>query len=166
MFQCGDLIVYGNNGVCEVTAVAPLEMATDDRLYYVLKNRLSNGVAYVPVDSKVYMRAVMSEAEAKKLIREIPKINTDEFKNITVRDAQRVYRETLQTYDSQKVIALIKHIVESGEQKRSVGKKLTSTEERFLEQAKRIIESELSVALNMDIGEVAQYILQSISKEC
>ena len=166
MFQCGDLIVYGNNGVCEVTAVAPLESSTDNRLYYALKNRLSNGVAYVPVDSGVYMRAVMSEAEAKNLIKQIPKISTDAFKNVTVRDAQRVYRETLQTYDSQKVLALIKHIVTSGEQKRSVGKKLTSTEERFLEQAKRIIESELSVALNMEIGEVSNYILQSIGKEC
>lgn len=166
MFQCGDLIVYGNNGVCKVTEISPLESSSDDRLYYVLKNLLSNGVAYVPVDSKVYMRAVMSKADAEKLIKQIPKINTDEFKNITIRDAQRVYRETLQTYNSERVIALIKHIVESGEQKRSMGKKLTSTEERFLEQAKRIVESELSVALNMDISEVSQYILQSIGKEC
>ena len=60
MFKCGDLIVYGNNGVCEVTAVAPLASSTDNRLYYALKNKISNGVAYVPVDSGVYMRPVMS----------------------------------------------------------------------------------------------------------
>lgn len=163
MFQCGDLIVYGNNGVCEVTAVAPLANGTDDRLYYALKNKLSNGVAYVPVDSSVYMRPVMSKADAKKLIKEIPNIKTNAFANVGIRDAGRVYREVLQSYDSFKVIGLIKHIIENGEIKRKLGKKLTSTEERFLEQARRIVESELAVALQIDIDEVEEVILKSIN---
>ncbi len=163
MFQIGDLIVYGNNGVCEVTAVAPLENGVDDRLYYILKNKQTNGVAYVPTDSKVYMRPVMSKSEAERLIKSIPTIKTGEFANVSVRDAGRVYRETLQSYDSQKIISLIKHIIENGEIKRTLGKKLTSTEERFLEQAKRIIESELAEALNVDIGEVSDIILKTVN---
>lgn len=164
MFKCGDLIVYGNNGVCEVTAIAPLASSTDNRLYYALKNKISNGVAYVPVDSGVYMRPVMSKEEANNLIKEIPNIKTNAFSNVGIRDAGRVYREALQSYDSMQVISLIKHIVENGEIKRKLGKKLTSTEERFLEQARRIIESELAVALNIEIEEVEKVILKSISK--
>ncbi len=163
MFQCGDLIVYGNNGVCEVTSVAPLADSTDGRIYYALRNMVSNGVAYVPVDSGVFMRPVMSKTEAKNLIKEIPNIKTNEFSNVGIRDAARIYRETLQSYDSLKVISLIKHIVENGEIKRRLGKKLTSTEERFLEQARRIIETEIAVALNINVEEAAEVILKSIN---
>lgn len=166
MFHCGDLIVYGNNGVCEVTDIAPLENSTDNRIYYILKNRLSNGVAYVPVDSPVYMRAVMSKDEVQNIISAIPTLKTDEFENINVRDASRVYRETLQTYDTLKIVALIKHIIASCEKKREQGKKITTTEERFLDQAKKVIESEFSVALNIEIDEVSNYILKCVNKGC
>lgn len=163
MFQCGDLIVYGNNGVCEVTEVAPLANSLDGRLYYALRNKVSNGIAYVPVDSGVFMRPVMTKTQAKELIKEIPNVKTSAFANVGIRDAGRVYREVLQSYDSLKVIALIKHIIENGEIKRKLGKKLTSTEERFLEQARRIVETELSIVLEIDVDEVEKVILKSIN---
>lgn len=163
MFNCGDLIVYGNNGVCIVEQITTLDGSPDkERLYYVLKNRSSNGVAYVPVDGNVHLRPVMSEAEALQLIDKIPSIETVQFENIPTRQAQKVYRDALLSYDSEVALGVIKHIRATGEKKRNQGKKLSSTEERYLEQAMRIIDSELTAALNKSVQELHEYIEKRI----
>lgn len=38
MFEIGDFIVYGNNGICEVKDITTISMkdAPKDRLYYLL----------------------------------------------------------------------------------------------------------------------------------
>ena len=56
MFQKGDLIVYGNMGVCRVEAVeapAGLPGAGEKKLYYKLDPVYETGTVYIPVDAKV-----------------------------------------------------------------------------------------------------------------
>ena len=54
MFNVGDRIVYGNNGVCVVKDVipSPFGKKDDDRLFYVLAPVYDSGnmVIYTPVD--------------------------------------------------------------------------------------------------------------------
>lgn len=68
MFQPGDLIVYGNNGVCRVIKVGKPEVtvANGKRLYYTLQPLYSTEIIYTPVDSGVFMRPVISRDEAGK----------------------------------------------------------------------------------------------------
>lgn len=76
MFLVGDKIVYGENGVCTVKKVAPLDMsgAPQDKLYYHLCPLVGSGTYFTPVDSGAYMRPVMSRQEAEALIDAIPGI--------------------------------------------------------------------------------------------
>ncbi len=160
MFNCGDLIVYGNNGVCRVEKITTLDSDTahKDKLYYVLKNLSSQGMAYVPVDSAVFMRSVMSRDEALALIDKIPTTDTAMFDNIPQRELQKAYREALQSHSQEAVISLIKHIRLTASRKQLLKKKLSATEERFLEQALKVMGSEFSVALGVDLAEVEEYI--------
>ena len=66
MFTVGDKIIYGENGVCTVEKIAPLEMsgASEEKLYYYLTPFTGSGRYFAPVDSGAYMRPVMSRAEA------------------------------------------------------------------------------------------------------
>ena len=163
MFQCGDLIVYGNNGVCVVERVTTLEGSPNkEQLYYVLKNKSSNGTAYVPVNSPVHMRHIMTKEQALALIDKIPFVETKQFAGIATRQAQKVYRDALLSYDSETVVGVIKHLRATGEKKHSLGKKLSSTEERYLEQAQRIIDSELCAAMEMTVEQLRGFISKRI----
>lgn len=167
MFKCGELIVYGNNGVCRIEEITTLNSDTADkgRLYYVLKNLTSNGIAYIPVDSNVYMRPVMSRIEADRLIDKIPLIDTSCFDKVSPRELQKVYRDVLLSHNSELTVSLIKHILRTERLKQIQKKKLSATEERYLEQAIKIIGSEFATALNIDFSEVKQYILNRIGTE-
>ena len=68
MYSVGEKIVYGENGVCTVIKVAPLEIsgASKDKLYYYLAPLIGTGVYYSPVDSGAFMRPVISREEAEK----------------------------------------------------------------------------------------------------
>ena len=65
MYTVGDKIIYGENGVCTVEKIAPLEMSgASEKLYYYLTPYTGSGTYFAPVDSAAYMRPVMSRAEA------------------------------------------------------------------------------------------------------
>ena len=77
MFAKGDLIVYGNTGVCRVDEVGRRDHVPKeyrDKLYYTLSPFYSEGVIYAPVDTPVFMRHVLSRAAADELILKIPRI--------------------------------------------------------------------------------------------
>lgn len=78
MFAAGDLVIYGGNGVCEVTEVGPLRGsrgAERKRLYYTLRPRSGTETIYAPVDTPVYMRGIISREEAERLIDCIPELS-------------------------------------------------------------------------------------------
>ena len=164
MFKCGDLIVYGNNGVCRVEEITCID-AANDKLYYVLKNLSSNGTAYVPVDGNVYIRPVMSKDEMTCIIDKIPEITTEIFNGIQPRDLQKVYRDTLLSHDSIAILSLIKHIRSTAKKKQALKKKLSVTEERFLDQALKVIGSELSAAFDVDIIKAKEDILNRLEND-
>ena len=63
MFEVGDKIVYGENGVCTVEKIEPLAMsgASRDKLYYHLRPLIGSGTYYAPVGSGAFMRPVMPQ---------------------------------------------------------------------------------------------------------
>ena len=82
MYQIDDLIMYGSTGVCRVSDITEQVFNDDDKIYYVLEPLYQSGVIYAPVDNeKVFMRPVISEEEAKRLIDDIPAIHTEIYRN-------------------------------------------------------------------------------------
>jgi len=161
VFKCGDLIVYGNNGVCSVEEITTLnsDAADKDKLYYVLKNLSSNGVAYIPVDSNVYIRPIMSRDEMNKIVEAIPQISTDRFDKVQPKELQKVYRDALLSYDTLTIISVIKHISITAKRKQLLKRKLSATEDRFLQQGLKVIGSEVSASLDIDINEAKNFII-------
>lgn len=71
MFEKGEYIIYGSNGVCEVQDYMNAAGEGDNRIYYVLAPMRSKGsTIFSPVDNqKVFMRKVMTKEEARELLR-------------------------------------------------------------------------------------------------
>ena len=75
MYTIGEKIIYGENGVCTVAKVAPLESSgASNKLFYHLEPLIGSGVYFAPVDSGAFMRPVISREEAEALIEAIPNI--------------------------------------------------------------------------------------------
>ena len=80
MFEIGELIIYGGNGVCRVEKIGPIDtgMGTKGRMYYTL-NPLKNKDSriFTPVDNeKVIMRPTMTKEDALALIDQIQNVET------------------------------------------------------------------------------------------
>lgn len=113
MFEKGSLMVYDTTGVCRVEDIGVpegLPVAREGREYYKLTPVFGSGTIYIPVDTKVFMRPVISRQEAERLIRKIPEIreNLCESKNQKVLEDH--YKESLMTHDCEDLIQLIKTV--------------------------------------------------------
>lgn len=163
MFKIGDKVVYGSNGVCEITSISTLESsAQKDRLYYILHNLVTGGTAYVPTDSEVYLCAIMNKTEAQKLISEIPNVPFEHLSEINPKEAQKCYKDILLSHDRLKIIGLIKFLKFTELRKKSQKKKLSIIEERYLSQALIVIGSELGASLELSKEKVEEMVQKAL----
>ena len=80
MFEIGEHIVYGINGICRVESIGPSPYDKNDtRTFYLLipVNNPMCSTIYTPVDNeRVPMRRLMTREEIEKLILALPEIET------------------------------------------------------------------------------------------
>ena len=162
MYQAGDYIVYGTSGVCRVDEVKPSPFEDEaDRQYYTLTPVTGTETIYIPVDSPVFTRPVISKEKAEELVREIPNIDIDHFTSHSMRLSSEHYQEVLQSHDCGDLVQLIKTVY--AKSKRS-GRRLSQVDQRYRKRAEELLNSELSVALGIPLKEVPAYINQRIGK--
>ena len=164
MFKIGEKVVYSSNGVCKINEITKLNLntANKDKLYCVLENLENKGIAYIPIDSTVYLRPVMSKEETEILISKISSISISDFGVVNPKEMPKVCQETISTHDNEKIIALIKFLRTIELQKKADKKKLSATEERYLSQAIMIIGSEISCSLGISKDELKDIIFNSV----
>ncbi len=167
MFEVGDFIIYGNNGVCRVDAVGATELAglSKDRMYYTLspiyerKSRL-----FTPVDNeKVIMRAVISKEEAYKLLEEIKKIDF-----LWVQDEKRreeSYKEAFRKCDYRELAKMIKAIYFHKEARQAEGKKISASDDRYFHIAEETLYGELAISFDMDKEKVKEVVIASVESQ-
>ena len=87
MYEIGQLIVYGNEGVCRVEEIGTPKISGVDkhREYYTLAPIYREGKVFTPVDSKVFMRPVITREEALALIDRIPQMTAQVYENSNLR---------------------------------------------------------------------------------
>ena len=112
MFQIGEYVVHGNDGICEVKDITQLELpgGSSKRQYYLLvPQKEKNGRIYSPVESsKVQTRKVITKQEADTLIREIPAIQAAWVENEKLRE--NVYKEAIKSCDLRELVKIIKNM--------------------------------------------------------
>ena len=162
MYKIGEKIIYGENGVCTVKNIAPLEMdgARKETLYYYLTPLVGSGTYFAPVDTSAFMRPVISREEAEALIDAMPGIPPAICYDNRYNHVDAFYRDLFKLHTNEALVSVIK-----GLQCRMAEKKTRSTRaEATMKRAKDILHGELSVALEMDMNEVEAYILERIGE--
>lgn len=167
MFDIGDYVVYGHNGICQVEDITnPGFSGVDkEKKYYVLQPLHTKGSKiYSPVDNKkVLMRSVMSGEEAEKLIEEIPIIEVLWIGNEKMREES--YKAAMLTCEPVEWVKIIKTLYLRGKDRIRQGKKITATDERYLKLAEESLYSELAFALNREKDEMEDYITRRINRQ-
>lgn len=164
MYEIGQLIVYGNEGVCRVEEIGTPKISGVDkhRDYYTLAPIYREGKVFTPVDSKVFMRPVISREEALALIDRIPEMTAEVYENSNLRFLNEHYQHCIQNYTCADLLQLIKDVRAKRRQMIERGKKLGLVDERYMKRAEEMLHGELAVALEMPREQVPKFISDTL----
>ncbi|MBQ7759213.1 CarD family transcriptional regulator [Anaerotignum sp.] len=166
MFQKGEYVIYGNNGICRIEEIGiPVgtPMGRSGKEYYTLAPVFGSGSIYAPVDTKVFMRAILTKEQAEHLIEQIPDIQEEEFEGRDVRALSEKYKGCLDTHQCEDLVKLIKTVYIKEKTMVENGKKLAKTEQEFGKLAKELLHREFSMALGIPYEEVEVYITEKVN---
>lgn len=164
MYQKGEYVVCGNNGICQVDGITTLNLEGVDknRQYYLMHPVFSSGsTVYRPADTDDgSIRPALNREEASALLKEIPSIET-----IPIADEktlEKTYRELIHSSDPKALVQLIKTIHLRKEKRLLKGFKVTALDSRYFKQAEDFLYGELSVALDISRAEMKTYMAELI----
>ena len=163
MFQIGEYVVHGNDGICEVKDITQLELpgGSSKRQYYLLvPQKEKNGRIYSPVESsKVQTRKVITKQEADTLI---PAIQAAWVENEKLRE--NVYKEAIKSCDLRELVKIIKNMYLRRQERISSGKKATVLDDRYFKLAEDKLYSELVFATGKDRNQIEKQIEQQAAQ--
>ena len=164
MYQVGDWIFYGNTGACQVTDVSEQKIPGMDQevLYYTLRPLDESCTISTPARGKVFMRPLITKAEAEALIQSIPKIDVAAYHNSVLRQLSDHYEAALNTHDCFSLIKMTMSIHAKREQAELQKRKLGAVDEKFMKRAEELLFGELAIALGIEKEEVPTYIQSRI----
>lgn len=167
MFEKGEYIIYGRSGICKIEDISHLSISGADkqRLYYVLAPLNTRGSrVYFPVDKKdANARRLISEQEAWALLDEMRDIPEIGIPNEKLRED--AYRQALNSCDYRQWAAIIKTLYQRKQMRISRGKKMGTTDERYMKLAEDALYSELAFVMGKDRAEMVPFIEEYVGRK-
>ena len=159
MYEIGEKIIYGENGVCTVEKIAPLESG-DGKLYYYLTPLIGSGTYFTPVDSKAFMRPVMSREAAEAFIDSIPEIQPAICRDTRFNHVDAFYKELFKQHSCEALVSIVKGLNDRMSQRKTK----SSRAEAIMKRARDMLHGELATALDMDLKQVEAYIASRLGE--
>ncbi len=151
MYQIGELVQYGNSGVCRIEEIVQgvPGLQKDTRCYLLIPVSGRDGRIYSPVDSgKVKMRRILSSEEVKDLMGKAPQI--EELTIVNEKQCESIYKEELYSVDCYRWLGLLKTLYARRAARLEAGKKVTATDERYLKNVEERLKEELSIVIGTE----------------
>ena len=165
MFNKNDYIIYGSMSVCKIVDIVEEDNPYIGRKsYYVIQPVYSdkNTIIKIPTDSKkIFMRHLLSKDEVMSIIESIPNLEITKIENDKERSVY--YKSVIKNSLCEELTELIKGITIDEQEKLSIGKKLSKTEEDFKKAAEKLIDEEFATVLDIPVQDVQSFILNHIS---
>lgn len=159
MFQQGQQVIYGGNGVCRIEEIIERDIGVlGVKQVYVI--RLATGLtSYVPVESNVFMRALITPEEAEQVLADYPSIGIRTFAGSNSKALSDQYRAIIARHDPREMLCLYKSLHNKVEQAQIAGKKPGTMDERFASAALDQVAQELSIVLRRSMQEICTQLL-------
>ncbi len=165
MFGVGEYIVYGQNGICRIEDITHPDISgyDDNRLYYVLvPERSRESRLFCPTDNtKVVLRKIVTAEEAMDAIGEAETMEPLTVANDRMRD--ECYKNVMKSCELKQWLQIIKTLLIRKKEREAAGKKITATDERYLNAAQDVLYTEVAIATGKNKDEVKQLVLSAVS---
>ena len=164
MFGVNDVVCYGAQGVCRITALEMRSFGGAEELYYILAPLGTVGATiYVPADNEMLtgrMRHILSPEEIDELIREVlweqPEWEADENRR------KAYYHELLGGGDRRALIRQIKALYQHRNEQEKRDRRLHACDERFLKDAEKLLYDEFALVLHIRHDQVLPLIMEQL----
>lgn len=159
MYQVGDHVIYGHDGVCRVEEIGTPNQSGFDRQreYYRLMPQHRSGTIYVPVTgTRIVMRPPVAPEELNALLNGFEELPLLEDIPAEGRQAGEYYRLLLARHSCRELLQLCKTLhtrQHSGSRARS---KLNTTDQRSLKTAEEMLLEEFAFVWDISLEEAGQ----------
>lgn len=163
-FNVGEMVVYGVTGVCEVQEICMKVISAGEggKMFYVLKPLYQEGTITVPCETKIFMRPVISEDEARKIVEAMPSIDVEPYHDRNFNQLAAYYDKALSSPECMSVAELAISLYKKKACAERDKKKLGQVDLRYMKRVDNLLCGELSVALSMTKSEVENQIIENI----
>ncbi|MBR7181977.1 MAG: CarD family transcriptional regulator [Clostridia bacterium] len=166
MFEIGEHIVYGINGICRVESIGPSPYDKNDtRTFYLLipVNNPMCSTIYTPVDNeRVPMRRLMTREEIEKLILALPEIET--LAVPMEKQRREIYRSTINALDPEGYVKVIKTVNRRRAELTAARKHFPMTDLEYGRLARHLLCSECAHVLGVSETDADAYVLSSLGE--
>lgn len=164
MFQTGQLVVYGAEGVCRVLSVGVPDLAGMDlqRTYYTLCPVGHKVTIYVPTDRTEHLRPVMTRQEAQGLIRRLPDIEPLPQASAGPFLQRECYDEALHDHGCVGLVRILKTVYAKQHGRAPGRHALGRIDEEYRKRAEELLYGEFSAALDIPRDQIPSYIEKTV----
>lgn len=167
MFNIGDTVIYGTQGICKIEEKIQKELKGKMTEYFVLKPIYeTSSTIFLPLENAILMsrmRPILSKDEVLDIIKAIPTSETIWIENENLRKTK--YSEIIVRSKPTELIQLIKTLFLHEKKQKQSGRKFHLTDEAFLKDAEKILYSEFAYVLNIEINEVIPFITERLEND-
>ncbi len=164
MYKIGDTVIYGTEGICEVTDITEMSFGGGKSQYYILTpvSKRQNTI-YAPTGNdkiKKRMRTILTREEARALIDSLPIDPMEWEENSHVR--QDLFKNILLCGSPEDVFSMLTALYNKQNDQEKIGKKLHAADERVMREGERMLFSELAYALDIDVNQVEKEVFLNL----
>ena len=149
MYQIGELVQYGNSGVCKVEEIVQgmPGLEQDIPCYLLIPVSKKDGKIYSPVEiGETRMRRILSGEEINVFLKKA--LESEGLSITNEKQCESIYREELHSGDCYRWLILLKTLYARKASRIATGKRVTATDERYLKN----VEDRLKEEFNIIIG--------------
>lgn len=158
MYTIGEKVVYGGHGVCLIAGIEERYVDRKTVSYFVLTPIDRDQTQFfVPVHNPAALaklRYPLTREELTQLLRS-PKLAEDCWIPEDNRRKNR-FKELINGGDFLAIAQMLHAVMEHRKKQLAAGKKFHICDENFLRDAKRILDSEISVVLGIPVNQVSE----------
>ena len=156
--------MYGTQGICKIVDITEKDFMGTKKQYYALKPMNDKAATlFVPVNNEKTeskMRKILSKEEIYQLIESMPHMEANWIKNDNERKEQ--YKRIISSGNHIELIKMIKALYVHKQEREADGKHLYLSDERFFNEAERILYEEFQYVLNIHRDDLLPLIFQKI----
>lgn len=156
MYNIGQKVLYGANGVCVIDGVTEKKIGRSKLEYYVLKPMGSSGsTLFIPTANETLigkLRSVLTPGQIESALESSLPEEWEDDKQLRLEG----FRNIIARADFSELISLIRTITEHARAVQQKGKRLHVADEKILKEAEKMVCEEIETVLGVDKEEAVK----------